>query len=198
MATKARADDPGAAPGSARERILDAAYELFSRNGIRAVGVDRIIAESNVAKMTFYRHFPSKADLVLAFLDARGKRWARDWLFTEINERASAPRERLLTIFDVLDEWFHSDDYESCALIGTLLEVRDRADAIHQETTRQLDLIRAVVQDLAEQAGAQDPEAASYQLQVLMMGAIVSATRGDLDAARRAREPAELLMDSWN
>ena len=65
---------------SARTRILDTAYELFSHNGLRAVGIERIIDESGVAKKTLYRHFPSKVDLILAFLDAREQRWTRDWL----------------------------------------------------------------------------------------------------------------------
>ena len=65
---------------SACTRILDTAYELFSHNGLRAVGIERIIDESGVAKKTLNRHFPSKVDLILAFLDARGQHWTRDWL----------------------------------------------------------------------------------------------------------------------
>ena len=180
----------------ARERIVETAYELFSHYGVRAVGVDRIVAESGVAKMTFYRYFPSKADLVLAFLDIRGQRWARDWLLAEIHKLGGTPRDQLLALFDALDEWFRSDDYESCALIATLLEVRDKDDPVHQEAAYQLEAVRELVQDHAQQAGCRDPESVSYQLQILMMGSIVSACRGDLDAARRARKLAELLLDN--
>ena len=63
-----------------RDRILETAYELFSRHGTRAVGVDRIVAEAGTAKMTLYRNFASKDDLIVAFLDAREQRWMRDWL----------------------------------------------------------------------------------------------------------------------
>src|SRR3954470_5167428 len=97
---------PGAAPGEARERILGAAYDLFSRRGIRAVGIDAIVAQSGVARMTLYRHFASKEDLVLAFLERREARWTRGWLQAEAQRRASDPAQRLLAIFDVFDEWF--------------------------------------------------------------------------------------------
>jgi AcrR family transcriptional regulator len=96
------------AQGSARDRILQTAYHLFSRHGIRAVEIDTIVAESHVAKMTLYRYFPSKEDLVLAFLDLRRQRWTHEWLEAGIERRAATPRERLLSVFDLLDEWFRS------------------------------------------------------------------------------------------
>src|SRR5262245_62153820 len=94
-----------AAP-DARERILDAAYDLFSRQGIRAVGIDAVIERSDVARMTLYRHFASKDALALAFLERREERWTQGWLQHEVEARATDPAERLLAIFDVFDEWF--------------------------------------------------------------------------------------------
>jgi AcrR family transcriptional regulator len=179
----------------ARERILDTAYELFSHNGLRVVGIERLIDESGVAKKTFYRHFPSKQDLMLAFLGMRGQRWTSDWLLADIDELAATPRDRSLALFDALDEWFHRDDYESDAFTCALLEMRGKADPVHQEAAHQLEVIRELLQDHAQQAGVRDPEAVGYQMQILMIGAIVAATRGDLDAARRAREVAELILD---
>src|SRR5262245_41974450 len=107
----------------ARERILGSAYELFCRRGVRAVGVDEVIARAGVAKATLYRHFPSKDELVLAFLDLREQRWTRDFVEAGAIARASDPEERLLAIFDVFDEWFHRDDFEACAFINVLLEM---------------------------------------------------------------------------
>src|SRR5690349_4815887 len=107
---------------AARDRILDAAYDLFSANGIRAVGIDAILERSGVAKMTLYRHFPSKQDLALAYLDERDARWTHDWLEAEVTSRTSDPRERLLAIFDVFDEWFRRPDFEGCAFINVMLE----------------------------------------------------------------------------
>jgi AcrR family transcriptional regulator len=185
--------DPGVQQAP-RQRILDTAYELFSRNGIRAVGVDRIVAESGVAKMTLYRHFPSKSELALAFLDLREQRWTRDWLQSEVHRLASSPRGRLPALFDALDTWFHRPDYEGCSFINTLLET-GRSDPLHEAAARHLAVITDFVEDLARDAGAEDPKNMAVQLQVLMMGAIVSAGRGDLEAGRRGRVAAELIID---
>src|SRR5258707_1167511 len=88
---------------SARERIDRTAYELFSRYGVRAVGVDTISARSGVAKMTLYRHYPSKKDLALAFLRRREELWTRSWLQQEVERLAHTPAARLLAVFDVFD-----------------------------------------------------------------------------------------------
>jgi AcrR family transcriptional regulator len=185
---------PGRAP--ARERILDTAYELFSHNGIRAVGIDRIVAESGVAKMSLYHHFPSKDDLVLAFLELRMERWTRGWLEAEIERRAETPRERLLAVFDVFDEWFHESDFEGCSFILTLMEGGPKRSRIDRACIRHLDAIKTLFVDLARQAGATDPDNVGLQVQVLAMGAIVSAGRGDVEAARRARPLAEHVLDA--
>jgi AcrR family transcriptional regulator len=109
----------------ARERILDTAYELFSTRGIRAVGTEEVLAKAGVAKSTLYRHFPSKEELVLAFLQRREHRWTRAFVEEEAKRRGSTPRERLLAIFDAFDEWFHRDDFEGCSFIKVLLEMDD-------------------------------------------------------------------------
>jgi AcrR family transcriptional regulator len=178
----------------ARERILDAAYALFSRDGIHAVGIDRIIAEADVAKATLYHHFSSKEALVIAFLELREHRWTRGWLEHEAERRAASPQGRVLAVFDALDEWFHRPDFEGCSFINTLLEISDPHNPVHKATIRHMDVIRGILQRYAEHAHASDPEQAGYQLQILLMGAIVSASRGDVNAARRARPPAALLL----
>jgi len=181
---------------SARARILEAAYALFSRHGIHAVGIDRIIAEAPVAKATLYHHFASKEDLVCAFLELRERRWTVEWLQAETERRADDERERALVVFDVLEQWFHRSAFEGCAFINTMLETSDGNDqVIHRAAVRHLDVIQAVLERYARQAGASDPTDTACQLQVLMMGAIVSASRGDVEAARRARDVAELLLD---
>src|SRR5438552_18993582 len=86
----------------ARSRILEAAYQLFSRHGIHAVGIDRIIAEAPVAKATLYHHFASKEELACAFLELREKRWTVEWLQSETERLAGRQRDRVLTMFDVL------------------------------------------------------------------------------------------------
>jgi AcrR family transcriptional regulator len=179
----------------ARERILEAAYALFSRHGVSAVGVDRIVAHADVAKATLYHHFPSKDALIIAFLDLREQRWTRDWLQGEAERRASRPQERALAVFDALDEWFRRPDYEGCSFLNTLLEVSDQRSAVYKHAVQRLAVVRELLESYAAQAAVSDPLETSYQLQIVLMGAIVSAGRGDLDAARRARAIAVSLLE---
>jgi AcrR family transcriptional regulator len=198
MATPMRSKQATRAPAAesdARTRLLETAYTLFSRHGIQRIGIDRIIAEAGIAKMTLYRHFASKDELVLAFLELRGQRWTLDWLAVEIERRGSDPLERLLVPFDVLDGWFRSPDFEGCAFMRTLFEVPDEADPVHVAAVRHLDTVKAMLAGNAEQAGIARADEIALQIQTLMMGSIVSATRGDREAARRARVVAERLLE---
>jgi AcrR family transcriptional regulator len=178
----------------ARERILAAAYELFSRDGIRAVGIDAIIARSGVARMTLYRHFASKDDLVLAFLQRREDVWTRDWLQAEVERRASEPGARLLAIFDVFDEWFRRADFEGCSFINVLLEIADPVSPVHRASATYLARIRSFVERLAAEAGVEDAEGFARKWHILMKGSIVAAAEGDREAARRAREVGVLVL----
>jgi AcrR family transcriptional regulator len=179
----------------ARDRILDTAYDLFSRHGVKTVGVDRIVAESGVAKMSLYRHFPSKDALVLAFLQERERRWTQDWLQAEVERRAETPAARLLAIFDVFGEWFAVDDFEGCSFINVLLEYDAPEHPIRGACIEYLVNIRSFVREVAAEAGARDPEALAHQWHILMKGSIVAAGEGDALAAARAREMGELLLE---
>lgn len=103
---------------SARDRILRTALDLFYRDGVRATGIDRVIAESGVAKLTFYRHFPSKNDLIRAFLDTRHQRWMA-W-FSEALERHGGGPDAIVT---AVSEWLHDPGYRGCAFINTVGEL---------------------------------------------------------------------------
>jgi AcrR family transcriptional regulator len=186
---------PQRAAKSGRERILEASYPLFSRSGIRAVGVDTIVEAAGVAKMTLYRNFPSKDDLALAFLQLREERWTRAWLWSEVSQRADTPAERLLAIFDVFGEWFARDDFEGCSFINILLEQDTPEDAVREASVQHLANIRELIQELATEAGIKDAEAFSRQWHILMKGSIVAAGEGDRDAARRAHELGTLLLE---
>jgi len=181
-------------PASARERIDQTTYELFSRHGIRAVGVDTISARSGVAKMTLYRHYPSKDDLALAFLRRREELWTRSWLQQEVERRAQAPAERLLAVFDVFDKWFRRSDFEGCSFIKVLLEHGDPGHPVRKAARAHIETVREFVRRLAADAGMHDPDAFARQLQMVMMGSIVAAYAGDRDAARRAKELGALLL----
>ncbi|MEC3976839.1 TetR/AcrR family transcriptional regulator [Amycolatopsis sp. H20-H5] len=185
---------PPADPRSGRERVLRAAYELFSRDGIRAVGIEAVIARANIAKMTLYRNFSSKEDLVLAFLERRERLWTHEWLERETERRAAEPARRLLAIFDVFGEWFASPGFDGCAFVRVLLETSDSDSAVRHESIRQLATIREFVRDLADGAGVADPDSLARQWHILMKGSIISAHEGDLQAAARAKEMGELLL----
>jgi AcrR family transcriptional regulator len=180
--------------GDARERILAAAYDLFSRRGIQAVGVDSIITTSGVARQTLYRHFDSKQALVLAFLERREERWTKGWLQDEVEARATDPADRLLAIFDVFDEWFRGDDFEGCSFINVMLEHPDPDDPVNQACDGYLAGIRSFIERLAREAGLADPDDFARSWHILMKGSIVAAGEGDVEAAKRAQRIGALLI----
>lgn len=186
---------PSASPARpVRERILESSYELFSRRGIRAVGVDELIERAGVAKASLYRHFPSKDDLVIAFLERREQRWTNGWVEKEARRRASSPEKQLLAIFDAFDEWFRDEDFEACSFINVLLELGPRHPA-GSASVRHLENIRSIVRTLAEEAGLRDPGAFAHSWHILMKGSIIAAAEGDVAAAQRAQSMARRLID---
>lgn len=112
----------------ARNRILETAHDLFYRDGVRATGIDRLIAEAGVTKVTFYRHFPSKDDLVLAFLDYRHERWM-GWFCAALARHREGQREDerradpLAPLALALAEWFENPDFRGCAFINSVAEM---------------------------------------------------------------------------
>lgn len=178
----------------ARERIVEAAYELFAHRGIRDVGIDEVVNRAGVAKATLYRHFRSKDDLVVAFLDRRDQIWTREWLVVEAMRRGSNAEERLLAFFDALEEWFLGEDYEGCSFINALLEMR-LAHPVGAASARYLENIRSVLRDLAEEAGLAEADEFAHSFQLLMKGSMVAAAGGDLEAAGRAKSMAVLLLE---
>jgi AcrR family transcriptional regulator len=179
---------------SPRERIDHTAYELFSRHGVRGVGVDAIVARSGVAKKTLYLHYPSKEKLALAFLQRREELWTRAWLQEGVKRLARTPADRLLAIFDVFDRWFRRSDFEGCAFIKVLLEHDDSTHPIRRSTEGHLRTVLDFVKQLAEEARLPDPESFARQWQIMMIGSIIAAYAGDRDAARRAKKLAVLLL----
>ena len=179
---------------SGRERLSRAAYELFSREGTRSVGVDAVIARAGTAKMTLYRNFPSKDDLILDFLRRREQLWTLGWLEAESRRRGETPRDQLLAIFDVFSEWFNQPDFEGCSFLTTMIEVNDRDHPVHQAAVVYLANIRSYLERLAAEAGIRDTDSFARKWHILMKGSIMAAHEGDAAAAKRARELGELLL----
>jgi AcrR family transcriptional regulator len=179
---------------TARERILETAYELFARHGIQAIGVDEIIRQAGVAKATFYNHFASKNDLVLEFLNLREERWTKAWIDAEARHRADTPEKQLLTIFDLFDEWFHRDDFEADSFVNVLLELGPTHPA-GKASIEHIENVRAIITQLADEAGLRATESFTRSWHILMKGSIVCAAAGDTEAGKRAQAMAKLLIE---
>jgi AcrR family transcriptional regulator len=182
--------------GGVRERLLDAAYELFSVHGISQVGIDTILEKSGCAKASLYNNFDSKEALAIAYLERREALWTRAWLEDEVRRRARSPRARLLAFFDVFDGWFQRKSFEGCSFINVLLE-SEPDGAVHREAATRLAKIRAILHGLAQEAGFAAPEKFAQVWHMMMKGAIVSACEGNRNAAREAKEAARLMMEGW-
>lgn len=184
-----------APPVPARERILGAAYELFSRRGIRAVGTDEVIERAGVAKATLYRHFATKNALVLAVLERREEVWTHGLIEAQSEARGSTPEQQLLAMFDVLHDWFQRrDGYEGCSFINVLLELGHDHPA-GQAAIAHIDHVRDIVRHRAVQAGLTDVENFASSWHILMKGAIVLAAVGDLEAGHHAQAMAYTLIE---
>jgi AcrR family transcriptional regulator len=167
---------------------------LFSKDGTATVGVDAIIARAGTAKMTLYRNFPSKTDLILDFLRRRERVWTEDWLQAESQRRGSTPAEQLLAIFDVFGEWFARTDFEGCSFLTVMLESVHKDDAVHQASVQHLANIRHYLKGLAAAAGIENTDSFARQWHILMKGSIMAAHEGDTLAAARARDVGVVLL----
>jgi AcrR family transcriptional regulator len=178
---------------SARERILEAAACLFYRDGIHAVGVDTIIAESGVAKMTLYRHFPSKDDLIAAYLERSNQRfWA--WLEGEM-AGAADPRARLLRAFRALGRQATSPSCRGCGFQGAAAEFPDPAHPAHKVALAHKRQILERFTALGREAKLRSPETLARQLLLLMDGAWVAARMfGPRSPAAAVAEAARALI----
>jgi AcrR family transcriptional regulator len=189
-----RVRQPSGKPANAREQIDSAAYVLFSQYGVRAVGVDTLAARAGVAKRTLYKYYPSKNELVLAFLRRREELWTRSWLQGGIERAAVTPAQKLLAIFDLFDEWFRRPDFEACSFTRVLLEHAEGEHPLRKASQRHIHTLQLFIRGLAVEAQVPDHKEFAKQWQILMLGSIVAAYAGDLDAARRTRAVGALLL----
>ncbi|GAA2141391.1 TetR/AcrR family transcriptional regulator [Nocardioides koreensis] len=181
------------APPSARQRILDTAFRLFYAHGIRAVGVDRIIGESGVAKATFYKHFPAKDDLVVAYLDRVDEVWSGQ-LHAAAEAAGPDPADELVGLFDALASACRRDGYRGCAFINAAAESAP-GTPVHDRTVAHKREVLAWVRRLGVDAGAADPDGLARSLTLLLDGGLASgALDADPEAATRAKASAALLV----
>ena len=178
---------------SARERLLAAADELFYKEGINNVGIDRVIEQAGVAKASLYAHFRSKDELVRAYLQDRHE--VRKARVLERIARHRTPRERLLAIFDGVGETVAQPGYRGCAFVRANAEMPPGSPAKTVCDTAR-GWLRELFATLAGEAGARHPAALAQQLVLLYDGAVIAAQMdGDVDAAAAARVLAARLLD---
>jgi AcrR family transcriptional regulator len=187
MATRAPA-----AP-SARERLLAAASELFYAEGVHTVGIDRVIERAGVAKASLYNTFGSKDELVRAYLEARHAQTAGR--ISRYLERYSAPRERLLGVFEAQGELFAAPGFRGCAFVSASAE--SPGELVEQAASEYRGWVRTLLVDLAREAGVAAPDALGRQLHMIYDGASLSARMDhDPTASVSARAAAETLLDA--
>jgi AcrR family transcriptional regulator len=183
-----------------REHVLAVAHELFYWHGIRATGVDAIAAEADVAPTTLYRLFASKDDLIAAYVE-RADRLYREWMTEATAPGVGAPRERILALFDALDEQVQPQRCRGCPFLMALAEFPDPKLPAHARAVATKawvhDRLRELTEALAAAEPIVDPGALADQLAVVMEGVYASAQAlGAAGPARRARAIAETLMDA--
>jgi len=166
---------------SARERILLNAHDLFYRDGIRATGVDRIIKEANVTKVTFYRHFPSKNDLIRAYLEFRHAYWMT-WFKNALERHEQTTSDLQELILGALSEWFRSEAFRGCAFINAVVELDGTSSEISELTRAHKNAMESELKQYLVQSHLKEKE-----------GAVAMAIDGAIIQAQIDRDPSRAL-----
>lgn len=178
-----------------KRRLIEVGFTLFNAEGFNAVGLDRIFAAVGVTKTTFYNHFESKDDLMVAVLDEYSAHEERELM--EALERLAPgdPAGQLGAMFGILDDWMQQPDFRGCLFVTAAAEFPSPNHPVHRAAARQKQRWRAIYIDLATRAGIADPEVFADRFALISEGSIVLRhVGGDRDAACKAGAVAELLL----
>lgn len=178
-----------------RDILFQKAARLFYQHGYRAIGVDTIAAESGIGKMTLYRHYPSKDDLIVAYLkDSDETFWAN---FDEIVKDAVTPRDKLLAFFESLQEYVNTPACYGCPFLNVATEYPEVDHPGHQVALEHKQSVRAKFRALAKEAGAREPNVLADQLFLLMDGAYMASRMfGAKNPASHLASAAKILIDA--
>jgi AcrR family transcriptional regulator len=184
-------------PETPRERLLETATDLLYREGIQAVGINRIVGEADVALMTLYRQFGDKDKLVAAALENWSTQWLH-WLGDRVNRDGGEPRVRFERLWDALEEWFTREDFQGSFVASAASELRGEPNhPAHRVIESHRMAMRQLLEDLAKAAGAEDPAELATHLQVIIDGATsVAALDRTAAPARNARTLATAALDA--
>ncbi|HAD26267.1 MAG TPA: TetR family transcriptional regulator [Alphaproteobacteria bacterium] len=181
---------------SKRDQLIKTALELFYRDGFKATGIDKILAEAGVAKMTLYKHFPSKEALICAVLRRRDEEF-RDWAMKYVETHAATPRERLLALFDAHYNWFSERNFRGCLFLNAAAEFAGNTESITAIALEHKKLLHGYIRGLASATGAHNPDELADWLLLLLDGAISGAQLTmTADWAMHAKGAAARLIDS--
>lgn len=187
---------PHTSPASSRERLLHAAAELFLRDGFGPVGLDRIIGAVGVTKTTFYNHFESKDELVIAVPLERDRIELAEWMRITEQKGGDDPRARILALFDLLEDWLADPAFKGCMFLKAAAEYPSPRDPVHQAALVHGKNLAEALKRHAAAAGAKDPGGLAGQLMMVLAGAVLNRHEtGFADRARTARATAGVLVD---
>lgn len=180
-----------------RLQILEAASELFYSQGIKTSSVDAIVKLAGTNKMTLYKYFPSKDDLVMAFLRKRDEDFT-NWFVEQVNSKAENAHDKLLAIFDVINEWMEIPAFRGCAFINSAAEFPVEGNPVHQLSAEFYDKFKTYINGLAVEYGILKSEDLAVQLTLLIQGAIVSEQmKRHFGASSYAKQAAEILIKTY-
>jgi AcrR family transcriptional regulator len=183
---------------NARDRLINKAIDLFYTRGFNAVGIDLILSEVGVTKTTFYKHFESKDDLVIAAIRQRDEWETHAWAHAVRQFAGEDPRAQLLASFDVLDVWFNDPSFGGCIFINAAAEFPDQRDPVHKAAAEHKQKAWRRWRELAEQAGAREPDAFADQYTMLFEGTLIMRhVHNRNDAAKLAKATAQRLIDEF-
>ncbi|MEM6256829.1 MAG: TetR/AcrR family transcriptional regulator [Planctomycetota bacterium] len=182
-------------PKVGRDRLIVSAIDLCYRNGFHAVGLDQIIAHAGVTKTTFYKHFESRDDLLIAAIKKRDEWELKAWKRAIDEIGGDSMQQQLLAIYDLLDAWFNEPIYGGCMFINAASEFPNPSDPIHQAAAQHKIHFRQWVDEIAEQAELEDPKGFTDTYIMLLEGALVlRQVYGQNDAARKAKQRVIQIM----
>jgi AcrR family transcriptional regulator len=179
-----------------RERVVEATYPLFVRHGFRDLGTERILTLAGIGTAEFDSAFSSREELGELLLRKHEREWTIGTVEAGARAGGSTPEGRLLAIFDVLDEWFHRDDYEAGTFIKVLLEM-GREHPLGRASVEHLVNVRLLVERLATEAQLRDTADFSRSWHILMKGSVIDAAEGNQDGARIAKQMARALIQRF-
>lgn len=184
-----------------REHILGVASDLFSNRGINATSVDTIVAEAGIAKVTLYKYFKSKEQLILEYLKQYDEKlWQKLAIRTasqNANSKASAPRDRIKTLVNAVMDWIEDPEFKGFAFVKASVEFPETGNLVHQTSVEFAKTLRNTIAGIASEVGIHSADALALQLSMVIEGAAITENmQRDAGAVSHARELANILIDN--